>query len=270
MIVQYKNYDDRVKHFIRNIGFINSLIPLPKTRKALNLLLEEMSVEKGFARHDGRDYFTHPIAVAQTAIDFGLVNTRINEQDYNGADTLITVCLLHDILEDVEWITSDYLIKEFDYETYILIDNVSKRKNEKIENYFDRVKSKNISALVKCLDRLNNVSTLADSTTKHRAKQLYETKFYYLPFFKEMRKIYVEDRPFYWQARTIMVSLLNEVERSLKYEDPKLYEEYKTMTNKTEKSELTLKDKLNNIYDEYKKEGIQSDLLEKIKEIANE
>lgn len=75
--LQFKEYDERVKHFIRNIGFLNTLSPIPKTRKALNLLLAEMSSEKGFTRHDGRDYFAHPIAVAQTAIDFGLVNNRI-------------------------------------------------------------------------------------------------------------------------------------------------------------------------------------------------
>lgn len=224
---KHKQYDDRVKHFVRNVGFINSLVPLPKTRKAVNLLLEEMNAEKGFVRHDGRDYFVHPIAIAQTAIDFGLVNNRINENDHNGADTLITVCLLHDILEDVDWIDREYLINEFDYETFILIDNVSKRKGEPIEEYLSRVASKEISALVKALDRLNNVSTLSDSTPEHRAKQLYETRDYYQPFFKDMRKLYIDSRPFYWQARTIMNSLLNEIERSLKFEKPELLREDK-------------------------------------------
>lgn len=221
----YKNYDERVKHFIRNLAFINSLVPLPKSRKALNLLLEEMSAEKGFVRHDGRDYFVHPIAIAQTAIDFGLVNSRINENDHNGADTLITVCLLHDILEDVQWIDREYLVNEFDYETFILIDNVSKRKDEPIEEYLRRVASKEMSALVKALDRLNNVSTLSESSPEHRAKQLYETRDYYLPFFKNLRKLYIEDRPFYWQARTIITSILNEIERCLKFEAPELLRE---------------------------------------------
>lgn len=95
--LQFKEYDERVKHFIRNIGFLNTLSPIPKTRKALNLLLAEMSSEKGFTRHDGRDYFVHPIAVAQTAIDFGLANNRIREGNQEVADTILATCLLHDI-----------------------------------------------------------------------------------------------------------------------------------------------------------------------------
>lgn len=221
--LQFKEYDERVKHFIRNIGFLNTLSPIPKTRKALNLLLAEMSSEKGFTRHDGRDYFVHPIAVAQTAIDFGLVNNRIREGNQEVADTILATCLLHDILEDVEWVNKEYLIKEFGYEVYSEIDNVSKRKGEPIEIYLSRVEKSPVSALVKALDRLNNVSTLDKSTNKHRFNQLQETRDYYLPFFKNLRKLYVEDRPFYWQCRTIIVSLLNEIERSLRVEAPEYF-----------------------------------------------
>lgn len=77
----YKEYDERVKHFLKTVSTINTLIPLPNTRKAIKLLLEEMSTEKGFSRHDGRDYFVHPVAIAQTTIDFGMVHQLINEDE---------------------------------------------------------------------------------------------------------------------------------------------------------------------------------------------
>ena len=221
-----KEYDNDTKNFVRTISSLNSIYSLPKTRKAFKLLLREMSAERGFTRHDGRDYFVHPIAVAQTAIDFGLIRERLRDNAIDRADSLLTACLLHDILEDVEWVTPEYLIDNFGYETYNIIDNVSKRPNEPIQLYFERIKSKELSGLVKILDRLNNISTLSKSSNSHRMKQLYETRKYYIPLIRDLRKVYVGDRPFYWQASSIIQSLLAEVERCIKVEAKDEYERY--------------------------------------------
>lgn len=225
-----KRYDSRVKFLLKKLATYSELGVADNAIKATKLVLEEMSVEKGFKRHDGRDYYVHPVAIAQTAIDFGLVkfcsgsnlsrkDIEINEE----SDALLTVCLLHDILEDVEWIDKEYLEREFGDYIYKLIDNITKRKNENIEDYICRVASEKVSSLVKILDRMNNVSTLSNSSLEHRKRQLKETREYYIPLTKDLRIIYFEDAGFYWQARTIMNSLLNEIERSIRYEN-KCYE----------------------------------------------
>lgn len=213
-----KSYDDRVKHFIKEISTLGKIIPLPNTNKAIHLLTTEMCAEKGFKRHDGRDYFVHPIALAQTALDFQLIQYRIKQGKTEDVDALLATCLLHDILEDISWMDSAYLIGEFGEYIYKLIDNVTKRDGESTEKYLERVQSKEISALVKILDRLNNVSTLSKSTVTHRQKQSKETREYYIPFAKKLRHQYFEDAPFYWQARTIMLSILDEVDRCLALE----------------------------------------------------
>lgn len=210
--------DSRVKHFIKEVALLGKVIPLTHTNKALKLVINEMSAEKGYARHDGRDYFMHPIAVAQMALDFQLVQGRIRDGKAADADTLLAVCLLHDAMEDIPWVDKAYLIQTFGEAVYQSVDNVSKRTNEPTKSYLERVKSVEISAVVKILDRMHNVSTLSNSTVKHRRKQLGETRKHYIPLIKDLRRMYFEDSHFYWQARILLKSLTDEVARSLQFE----------------------------------------------------
>lgn len=205
-----KNYDSRVSHFIKEIRALN----LPKTIKATRWLLEEMSTDKGFSRHDGRDYFVHPIAVAQTALDFKIIGELISQGDSKLADILLATCLLHDIIEDVEHINKDILKEEFGVDVARNVDNVSKREGELFVDYIKRFSSESTSATVKILDRLNNVTTLSDSSLEHREAQLNETRDIYIPLTKIFRRKYWEYGDFYFQARTIMVSILKEVARA--------------------------------------------------------
>lgn len=202
-------YDTRVDHFIKEIRTLN----LPKTIKATRLLLSEMTAEKGFVRHDGRDYFVHPIAIAQTALDFEIISKLIQDGESRKADTILATCLLHDILEDVPTITKDDLRKDYGIDVMSNVDNVSKREGEPFEEYIERFSSNEISSLVKILDRLNNVSTLDKSSLKHRQKQLIETRKVYLPLTKVYRRQYWEYGNFYFQARLIMTSILNVIEQ---------------------------------------------------------
>lgn len=221
------NYDQRVKFFLKKLATMNNTnFPvLTHTNKAIRLVLNEMSVEKGMSRHDGRDYFVHPIAIAQRLLDFGYsklyhgVNLTKEEIKANyETDVLLATALLHDILEDVEWVNKDYLIREYDEYLFQQVDNVTKRDNEPIEEYLKRVSSSRISAIVKIADRLDNVCTLSESSSSHRKRQLDETINYYLPLTKECRILYYEDSSFLWQARTIINSVLSEVERGVKAE----------------------------------------------------
>lgn len=50
-------YDDRTKHFIKEIRNLSQIIDLRLTNKALSLLLESMNAANGFTRHDGSDYY---------------------------------------------------------------------------------------------------------------------------------------------------------------------------------------------------------------------
>lgn len=209
-MAHHEGYDSRVKNFLKDVRVLS----LPKTIIATRLLIDEMTKEKGFTRHDGRDYFVHPIAVAQTALDFGIISRLMHEGRVELADEILATALLHDTIEDIDFITKEKLVRLFGNEIADEVDNVSKRKGEPFEDYIKRVSSNQVSALVKILDRLNNVSTLSHSTLEHRIKQYDETMAVYIPLTKIYRRKYWEYGDFFWQARTIMLSILAEVNRA--------------------------------------------------------
>lgn len=213
--LKQRNYDSRVTHFLKEVRILN----LPKTLKATRLLLEEMTVEKGFSRHDGRDYFVHPIAIAQVALDFNLVGSMIAQGQTKKADVLLSSCLLHDIVEDVPEINLEFVEKMFGSEIMQNVSNLTKYETETFEQYIARFADSDISAIVKVLDRMNNVMTLSQSSLKHRKKQLSETMDVYIPLTKVFRRKYWEYGDFFFQSRTIMLSVLAEVERGVAFEE---------------------------------------------------
>lgn len=205
----------RAKHFhkvVENLGLVKSM-------KAVRYIEDEMNSEKGFQRHDGSSYFVHPIAIAQTAIDFGLVNLMIERGEHDKADALLTVCLLHDAIEDIEGDVEGYIGDT--YGDYILqnVLNVTKIDGEDFEDYLVRVISSDLSALVKILDQLNNISTMSNSSLKHRQKHTKIAREYYIPLIKHLRQRDYEYGRFYFQVRTIITSLVNEIERGVKFEE---------------------------------------------------
>lgn len=208
--------DRQTKHFIKEIANLSQIVDLRLTNKALYLLLNTMNKENGYLRHDGSHYYVHPIAVAQTALDFQLVANRIRQGKSKEADLLLAGCLLHDYLEDVNPDKYDF-INRFEEglgeQLYNIVFKVTKEENVSHEDYLKKVSSNSLSALIKILDRLNNFSTLSESSTKHRIKQLKETEQYFLPLIEEFRENYWEDSSFYWQAKTIIESIARELHR---------------------------------------------------------
>lgn len=208
--------DRQTKHFIKEIANLSQIVDLRLTNKALYLLLNTMNKENGYSRHDGSHYYVHPIAVAQTALDFQLVANRVRQGKQKEADLLLAGCLLHDCLEDVNPDKYDFINRFEDglgEQLYNIVFKVTKEENLSHEDYLKKVSSNSLSALIKILDRLNNFSTLSESSTKHRIKQLKETEESFLPLIEDFRENYWEDSSFYWQAKTIIESLARELHR---------------------------------------------------------
>lgn len=206
-------FSPRLRHFhklVENLG-------LKKSMKAVKYVEEQMSIENGFSRHNGSNYYIHPIAIAQTAIDFGLVDLMINNGEKDRADALISVCLLHDVIEDVEGPVEEYISDNFG--SYILqnVQNVTKKEKglEDFDSYLMRVISSEISSLVKILDQLNNISTMSGSSLRHRKKHAEIAREYYIPLIKYLRQRDYQYGRFYYQVRTIINSILLEIERGI-------------------------------------------------------
>lgn len=113
--------DKRIKFFIDEINCINKVIPLPQTSRALELLIHTMNKEQGYTRKDGSHYFTHCIEIAQKVLDFGLVKRYVELNEKEKADTILTVALLHDFVEDVDKLENTLYMHNF---TTLTKDNI--------------------------------------------------------------------------------------------------------------------------------------------------
>lgn len=206
----------RTKHLKRTL----SVLGFKKAYEALELVIDEMSVENGFARHNGKHYYYHLVDVAQMLLNFG-----IRDED------TIVAALLHDYIEDVQGVTYRTVENQFGSNVADIVDLVTKEKGidyknnpSKMQEYLDNIYESPEACLVKTADRVNNFQTLRDSSLDHRKKQLANTVDYFIPFFKKCRNKYIEHESFYFQAKTTIEPIAYEVGRYL--ED---LEEYKKL-----------------------------------------
>lgn len=197
----------RTKHLKRTL----TILEYNKAYEALDLVIEEMSAEKGFARHNGKHYYYHLVDVAQLLLNFGI-------RDEN----TIVAALLHDYIEDVEGVTYKTVEYRFGREVADIVTLVTKKRGvdyknnpEKMQEYLDLIFESPEASLVKTADRINNFQTLKDSSLTHRRKQLQNTMEYFIPFFKKCRNRYIEHESFYFQAKSMIEPIAFEIGRYL-------------------------------------------------------
>lgn len=116
-----------------------------------------VSAHKDQLDKGGHPYILHPIWVANKM-------TTVAEQ---------TVALLHDLIEDTEWMLCELERIGFDKEIIDAIDAVTKRSTETRHQYLDRVKANPIALKVKIADLIHNsdVTRLATITQRDIARR---------------------------------------------------------------------------------------------------
>ncbi|MEQ8238043.1 MAG: bifunctional (p)ppGpp synthetase/guanosine-3',5'-bis(diphosphate) 3'-pyrophosphohydrolase [Cyclobacteriaceae bacterium] len=145
-------------------------------RKAFNTALEAHS---GTRRKSGEPYIFHPIAVAKICVDeIGLGTTSIIS------------ALLHDVVEDTEWIIKD-IERDFGKKIARIIDGLTKisgvfehGSSQQAENFRKMLLtlSEDVRViLVKLADRLHNMRTLDSMPVNKQYKIASETIFLYAP-----------------------------------------------------------------------------------------
>jgi len=178
-----------------------------KAIEALDLVREEMCVEKGFKRDNGTDYYNHCVDVANTLISF-----EIKDED------VICAALLHDIIEDVEgyrYVTIKKMFNENVARLVLLVtkkEGVDYKKPDAIKDYLDAIASDMNAAAIKTADRMHNMMTLEEKTFEARYRKALETKTYYLPFFKQCRYMYPRYENLFYAARAEIEPLIFHIE----------------------------------------------------------
>lgn len=129
-------------------------------------------------RKSGDSYITHPLAIAER-----LTRMRLDT-------TTITAALLHDVCEDTAY-TSEDIKKEFGDEVAFLVEGVTKldriryrgteRSTESLRKMFLAVAEDIRIVLLKLVDRLHNMQTLAHVSTEKQRRIALETLEIYAP-----------------------------------------------------------------------------------------
>lgn len=201
--------------------------------KALDLVREEMCVEKGFKRDNGSDYYNHCVDVANTLISFEVRDEEV-----------ICAALLHDIIEDVEGYRRITIEKMFNKNVARLVMLVTKKEGvnykqpEAIKEYLNAITTDMNAAAIKTADRMHNMMTLEDKSFEARYRKAVETKTYYLPFFKQCRYMYPRYENLFYAARAEIEPLIFHIESFYK----RIQEQEATIQKlQDEIQELTLK-----------------------------
>jgi len=198
----------RTKFLLQNL----KVLRFDKALKASHLVINEMNIENGFARHDGSNYYHHLVDVAQTLLNFGVRDENI-----------IVTALLHDYVEDVKGVTTKFIETLFNSEVAYMVDLLTKKKDvdykdeKNMEEYLNGIFQSEGASLVKVADRLHNFSNMRESTSlAHKERQVNETEKFYISFFKKCRNEFVEYSNFFFHAKTVIEPIMYEMKENIK------------------------------------------------------
>lgn len=200
----------RTKFLKRTLNILN----MPLAQKALELMIDEMSIQKGFKRSDGTHYYHHLIDVTQKVLNFGIRD-----------EATVVVALLHDAIEDT-WITFEYIEREYgreiaeDVQTLTKDPNIDYKKDEQaLEAYLVKCFSKFRTAIVKSADRIHNFGTLGATPLDKQLRVALETEQNFIPLFKWARDEYPEASTFFFQAKTEIEPHLQKIKETAAREE---------------------------------------------------
>lgn len=131
----------------------------------------------GQKRKDGKDYITHPIAVAEIALhlaehqynDFVYLYETNDSNFLQWVDEVFVVALLHDTIEDTDVELED-IQKEFGYYIGSCVSALSRYNKETYFDFIMRIgqQSDKLPIIVKLADLEHNMSDLNEGSLKDK------------------------------------------------------------------------------------------------------
>ena len=117
----------------------------------------------------GIPYINHPLTLACHAFAMGLED-----------DALISALLLHDVAEDCHVTADELPVTKEAQELVALVSKPEDRSAFSEEEYYDAISRSPKACLVKCIDRCNNLSSMAMGFTAGKIREyIKETETYY-------------------------------------------------------------------------------------------
>ena len=166
---------DKMYTYIKTFAMANNL---NQTIYALSIAKEKHSGQYRKGK-DKVPYIYHPLLMTCHAISLNLID-----------DDLLTVALLHDVIEDTDTCIEDLNISSESKKAILLL---TKEKGYNNSDYYQGIMSNEIALIVKILDRCNNISHMAQAFSDAKMMEyIKETEQYIYPLIKKGQSIYPE------------------------------------------------------------------------------
>lgn len=198
-------YDaDELYSFIEGVATGHDM---EQTLLALPLMKE---LHKGQFRSgkDKKPYIVHPMMIAKHACALNLLD-----------DELLAAILLHDVIEDCQITIKELPVNDNVKEMVMLVSFIIQpgmTKEEAKAHYFEKIAEHKKAALLKVLDRCNNVSTMGETFEKKRlCNYIEETEHYIFPLIDMLLRECPEYRDAVFLVQYQIVSMLETLKRFL-------------------------------------------------------
>lgn len=134
---------------------------------------------------NGEPYIAHPARVVSNVYDVVAENAEVLEaegvslEDGGVMADLYAVAYLHDVIEDSEYSYDDLVIRGIPVSVADSVMVISKRENEPLDEYYERVRGDLFARIVKLADVRDNtdphrLAQIADAETRQRLRVKYE------------------------------------------------------------------------------------------------
>ena len=187
-----------VKTTARNFKLANTL-------KAVDFAIKAHEGQR--RKHSSIPYIYHPLNLACHALSMGIVD-----------DAVISACLLHDVVEDCSADLDDLPV---DDEVKTLVELLTcektndQNRREIMSVYYKAIAANPKAALVKCMDRCNNLTTMSWGLSRERIyRMIKETEEYYPVLLKTIKDT-TEYNNAAWLLKYQMESMLDIYKRLL-------------------------------------------------------
>ena len=169
---------DRLYHEMEMYAYLEDYTKKKGFTQSEQILVYVLEAHQGQTRN-GKDqvpYVYHPFLIACQAIALGLAD-----------DNFLSVALLHDVCEDCA-VDPKYLpVNEETREAVVLLTKDPKNPKDD-SRYYANIAKNPMAAMVKLLDRCNNISTMCTAFSKPKMiSYIEETNKYIYPLMEQMK-----------------------------------------------------------------------------------
>ncbi|WP_035778520.1 helix-turn-helix domain-containing protein [Butyrivibrio sp. MC2013] len=151
---------------------------LKDTLKAVDYAVEAHEGQK--RKKSKVPYIYHPLNLACHALSMGIVE-----------DEIIAACLLHDVIEDCGKTIDELPVNEETKELVRLLTcekTNDDNRDQIVSAYYKEIVANTKAALIKCMDRCNNLTTMSWGLSRDRIyRMIKETEEYYPALIKTMK-----------------------------------------------------------------------------------